>query len=115
MRTAAIIACVACIAVGSGVWLLAVLRMHPVLVIDSPANQAAAVMADASDLIDLNASDALSLTALPGIGPVIAGRILEYRDLVGGFTDAEELSRVSGIGEKTMDSLRGLVYAGPVP
>ena len=46
---------------------------------------------------------------LPGIGPVIAKRIVEYRETYGGFSSVEELMNVSGIGEKRFAALKDLV------
>ena len=46
------------------------------------------------------------LDVLPGIGPVLAGRIIAYREAHGPFTEAEQLLEVSGIGEAVLDGLR---------
>lgn len=52
--------------------------------------------------VDLNTADAETLQQLPGVGPVIAERILYQRQALGGFDCIEELVLVDGIGEKTM-------------
>lgn len=62
--------------------------------------------------VDINSADVHELDQLPGIGEVLAGRIIEYRTEHGPFTSLEELCNVSGIGEKTCESLRGLVSFG---
>lgn len=62
--------------------------------------------------IDLNAATEEELTALPGIGPVLARRILDYRGELGAFTAVEELMNVEGIGEKRMDAVWDLVTIG---
>jgi competence protein ComEA len=62
--------------------------------------------------LDLNQADIRLLDGLPGIGPALAGRIIEYRQTVGAFADERELTRVSGIGEKISERLYPLVYAG---
>jgi competence protein ComEA len=62
--------------------------------------------------LNLNDIDARGLIALPGIGPVIAQRIIDYRDLVGAFTDERELTRVNGIGVVRSEKLYPLVYVG---
>ena len=69
-----------------------------------------------SPLLDLNAATAEELDALPGIGPVLAGRILAWRAAHGAFRSVDDLEQVSGIGDKVLDGLRGLVtVVGPVP
>ena len=59
--------------------------------------------------LDLNEAGQEELELLPGIGPALAGRILDYRAEHGPFTKTEELINVSGIGEKTYAALRELV------
>jgi competence protein ComEA len=59
--------------------------------------------------LDLNTATASGLETLPGIGPVLAGRILAYRAEIGGFATVEQLLEVSGIGEKKLDAVRDLV------
>lgn len=59
--------------------------------------------------IDLNAASAAELEALPGVGPVLAGRIVAHREAIGGFTSVDQLLEVTGIGEKTLAALRDLV------
>jgi competence protein ComEA len=50
--------------------------------------------------VDLNAADESDLRAIPGIGPVLAGRIVSHRESIGGFTRLEELKSVAGIRTK---------------
>ena len=59
--------------------------------------------------IDLNRADAAALEGLPGVGPVLAERIISYRDAHGPFTQPEDLLDVSGIGERTYEALAELV------
>lgn len=59
--------------------------------------------------LDLNRATAAELDALPGIGPVLAGRIVAYREQHGGFRSVRDLRRVQGIGEKLYQSLAELV------
>jgi competence protein ComEA len=50
---------------------------------------------------------------LPGIGPVLARRIVEYRESRGAFQDIEQLRRVKGIGKKTFEGIRAFVTVPP--
>lgn len=59
--------------------------------------------------LDLNSATAADLEELPGVGPVLAGRIIAHRDEHGPFAEAAQLREVSGIGEATWASLRDLV------
>lgn len=56
--------------------------------------------------INLNTATAEELIAVPGIGEVTAGRILEYRAQIGRFESVDELLEVKGIGEKKLASMR---------
>jgi len=59
--------------------------------------------------INLNTASAQQLEELPGVGPVLAGRIVEWRTSNGLFTSVDDLNEVSGIGDTTMAELRPLV------
>ncbi len=59
--------------------------------------------------LDLNAATASELEMLPGIGPVLAERILAYRAEIGGFVSVEQLREVKGIGAKKLDGVRDLL------
>ena len=60
--------------------------------------------------VNLNTSTKTELTSLPGIGPALAERILIYRQDYGFFQSIDDLSKVKGIGKKTLERLRDLVY-----
>ena len=59
--------------------------------------------------VDLNRATAAQLDALPGIGPVLALRIVEQRGRAGPFRSADELLAVRGIGPHLLERLRPLV------
>jgi competence protein ComEA len=63
--------------------------------------------------INLNTATAAELDTLPGIGPVIAQRILEYRAQHGPFARPEDLMEVAGIGEATFNRIKEAVSVGP--
>jgi competence protein ComEA len=69
------------------------------------APQAAAVQFP----INLNTATAEQLEAIPGIGPVLAQRIIEYRQTHGRFQSVDELLEVRGIGPKRLESMRPYV------
>ncbi len=58
------------------------------------------------ELIDINSATAKELERLPGIGPQIAGRIVAYREQHGAFKRVDDLTKVRGIGPKTLERLR---------
>jgi len=60
--------------------------------------------------LDLNTATAQELEALPGIGPVLARRIVEYRDRYGPFQKVEDLLAVRGIGPVLLEKIRPYVY-----
>ena len=80
---------------------------------DEPEEAVQTVMEEPSDAaddrLDLNTATAAELQELPGIGEVIAQRIIDYRDLCGHFLDPEQLMEVDGIGEAKYEKLRELV------
>lgn len=62
--------------------------------------------------VDLNRASTSDLMRLPGIGPMLATRIVESRDTDGPFASPEDLRRVRGLHRRTLDRLRSLVTVG---
>lgn len=62
--------------------------------------------------IDVNAAGKEELMALPGIGEVLALRILAYRDANGPFQAIDDLGNVEGIGTKRLDELKDYITIG---
>ena len=60
-------------------------------------------------MISVNTASATELEALPGIGEVIAQRIVDYRTQNGPFTSVDQLADVSGIGDAILAEIRDLV------
>ena len=65
-------------------------------------------------LVDLNLADATDFESLPGIGPVLAQRVIEYRTAVGRFQRVDELMAVKGIGPKIFERIKPLVTVATV-
>ena len=59
--------------------------------------------------VDLNTADLDQLDTLPGVGPVTAQAIFDYREENGPFQSVDDLVNVYGIGEKTVEKLREYV------
>jgi competence protein ComEA len=59
--------------------------------------------------LNLNSANVAQLEALPGVGPAMAQKILDYRKQNGGFKSVDELDEVPGVGPKKMEALRPLV------
>ena len=59
--------------------------------------------------LNLNTATQAELELLPGIGPVLAQALLDYRDSFGGFSAKEQLKEVSGIGEKRYAAVEALI------
>lgn len=62
--------------------------------------------------LNINTASAGELQALPGIGEVLAGRILAYREENGGFSAVEELMNVEGIGQRRMEEILDYITTG---
>ena len=60
--------------------------------------------------LELNAAGAAELEQLPGIGAVLAQRIVAYRTQIGGFSNREQLLEVEGIGAATLEGLNGWIF-----
>jgi competence protein ComEA len=61
--------------------------------------------------VDLNAATSSGLEELPGVGPVLAARIVAFREANGAFTAVEDLLDVPGIGEAKLAAMRGTISA----
>ena len=65
--------------------------------------------APAAGPVHLSTATAEQLDTLPGVGPVTAQKIIDYRQQHGGFSSVDELDAVPGIGPARMEQLKGLV------
>ena len=86
---------------------------------EKPAKPSAATPArpagPATPLVNLNTATQAQLESLPGLGPKVAERILEYRQKNGSFKKVEDLMNVKGIGEKSFLKLKPLLRVTDKP
>jgi len=84
---------------------------------DRPGSQDSGSVADegVDGKVNIQRAGVEELISLPGIGPVTAGRIIEYRENNGPFRQPEDLLNVSGIGPVTLENIREfiIVETGP--
>jgi len=92
------------VAMGLAVLMAAVLASAPAVAATEPASV---------EKIDLNSATVEQLTSLPGVGPTLAGRIVEYREKAGRFNSVEELMNVKGIGEKNFAKIEPRLKVSP--
>jgi competence protein ComEA len=78
-----------------------------------PASPAPKTVVQSSAPININTAAKADLEKLPGVGPAMAQRILDYRQKNGSFKKIEELMNVQGIGEKSFLKLRPLITVAP--
>jgi len=65
--------------------------------------------------VNLNTASIEQLTTLPGVGPKLAARIVEYRQKSGTFRSTQELMNVQGIGEKNFAKIETFLSVGEAP
>jgi len=63
-------------------------------------------MVHGGEKVDINKATEKELMSLPGIGPEIAKKIIEYREAKGGFKRVDELMNVKGVGEKRFETIK---------
>jgi competence protein ComEA len=63
--------------------------------------------------ININTANQGELGQLPGVGPALAQRIIQYREKNGLFVSPEDLQKVSGIGPKTYEKMADMITVGP--
>jgi len=72
-------------------------------------NQSGQAAITADGLVNINLANLTELQTLPGIGPVIAQNIIDYRESHDGFSSIEELLNVNRIGQATLEQIRDRV------
>lgn len=106
-RTLAVLGSLALVALGV---LFRQQQRPPLAVVGTPVTPQHAVPWDAAlasaRQVDINTASASELERLPGVGPALAKRIVEYRSAHGPFQSPDDLQQVQGIGPKTYETLR---------
>ncbi len=62
-----------------------------------------------NEKININSANLSELDKIPGIGPVTAQKIIDYREKHGDFTSIDDLKKIGGMGDKTIDKFRDKV------
>jgi competence protein ComEA len=82
-------------------------------IIPSPTSTSSTtLLTSSSSKININTATASELDILPGIGPVTAQRIIDYRIQNGDFANIEEIKNVPGLGDAKFDALKDLITIG---
>lgn len=107
------------ILIGVALLLGAAIIAYPFLFVDEPT--AVVVLTDGSSgigeipeefLVNINTATEAEFQELPGVGPVLAKRIVEYRQQNGGFERLDDLKNVAGIGDKTFEKFQDQITLG---
>ena len=78
-----------------------------------PVSPAPKTVVQSAAPVNLNTATKAELEKLPGVGPSMAQRILDYRQKNGSFKKIEDLMNIQGIGEKSFLKLRPLITVAP--
>jgi competence protein ComEA len=92
---------------------VAVPQASPIDLAQATADSGEDVVQGISYKININNATQAELESLPGIGPVIAARIIEYRTLHGPFTESGQLLEVEGISENLLAEIQSLITIVP--
>lgn len=95
---------------GQRIWVPAKIESQPSSQDQSPAIGSPQANSDqAGELVNINTANQAELESLPEIGPAIALKIIDYRQVNGPFTSIDGIQAVSGIGPATFDRIKHLI------
>ena len=86
-----------------------------VLVVPALAVAGSATKSEPTSKVNLNTANAEQLATLPGVGPALAGRIVEYRQKSGAFHSTKDVMNVKGIGEKNFAKIEAWLTVSDAP
>jgi competence protein ComEA len=81
----------------------------------APGLASAASKPQPTGRVNVNTASVEQLTALPGVGPALAARIVEHRQKSGAFRTTQEVMSVKGIGEKNFAKIEAWLTVGEAP
>lgn len=76
---------------------------------EKPENIRNSTVSSSSAIININTAGAAELDKLPGIGPALAQRIIDYRENIGSFSTIEDITKVSGIGPAMFEKMKSRI------
>ncbi len=112
LRSPGVLASVFCLCIAFGFFLGSVYDRRSSAAVRVIARAAAETAPPAVEAVNINAADAKTLQSLPGIGSVLAERIVAYREENGPFQYLYELMNVEGIGSSVFDGLSERITLG---
>lgn len=105
----------AIIVIAIGIIAVIVARITRPVLLDQSEGPALSGPALPDARIDMNTASAAEMTLLPGVGPQLADRIIADRAMNGRFRSIDDLGRVPGIGEITIDRMRPYIVIETTP
>lgn len=109
LRRPGVLASLLCFCVALGFFLGSVYDRRSAAPIRAVVRTAAETPPPETVPVNINTADAELLESLPGIGPALARRILEYREVSGPFRSLSQLMDVEGIGSAVFEDLQGRI------